>query len=120
MVDANFRVEQQEGGLRRVVLTGRWSLRAAGNDFAELSEQLALYFSDPFTQWDLREVEQLDSAAAAMLLSGWCGHWQERATVLPEQVLPGKVTVTLTGVPAWMQVETCAHCTPSLYWRKQL
>lgn len=96
MVGADFRVEQQEGGLRRIVLTGRWSLRAAGNDFAELSEQLALYFSDPFTQWDLREVEQLDSAAAAMLLSGWCGHWQERATVLPEQV----ALLTSLAIPA--------------------
>jgi len=85
MADADFRTEQQEGGPRRVILTGRWSLRAVDNNFIELNEKLSPYFGDPFAQWDLREVEQLDSAAAAMLLSGWCDRWQGRVTVNSEQ-----------------------------------
>jgi len=85
MADAEFRIEQPEGGPRNVILTGRWSLRAVDNNFAELRARLAPYFGDPFTRWDLREVEQLDSAAAAMLLSAWCDRWEGRVTALPKQ-----------------------------------
>ena len=85
MADAEFRIEQPEGGPRHVILTGRWSLRAVDNNFAELHDRLAPYFGDPFTRWDLREIEQLDSAAAAMLLSAWCDRWEDRVTAQPEQ-----------------------------------
>lgn len=85
MSDADFRVEQQPGKPRHVVLTGRWSLRAVDNNFIELNDKLAPYFADPFTHWDLQEVEQLDSAAAAMLLSGWNDEWVNRVSTAPHQ-----------------------------------
>lgn len=71
MADATFRVEDHPGGGRRVILTGNWSLREVDNNFADLREQLRPLFADPFVHWDLTEVEQLDSAAAAVLLAGW-------------------------------------------------
>ncbi len=73
MAHAGFSVSQADGGQRRITLTGQWSLRAVDNNFAELRGRLASFFGDPLAEWDLREVEQLDSAAAAMLLAGWGG-----------------------------------------------
>lgn len=86
MSDADFRIEQQAEGPRHIILTGCWSLRAVDNNFIELHDKLSSYFADPFTRWDLREVEQLDSAAAAMLLSGWSDQWVNRVTAHPHQI----------------------------------
>lgn len=80
MSDAVFKVE--EGS--RVVLTGQWSLRAAENHFAVLQQQLAPYFSQPQMLWDLTSIEQLDSAGAALLLTGWGGQRSQRVSLRPE------------------------------------
>lgn len=53
------------------MLTGSWSLRASNNDFAALQQQLSPFFVDPFIEWDLTQIEQLDSAGAALLWIGW-------------------------------------------------
>ncbi|HEY7987132.1 MAG TPA: ABC transporter permease [Methylophilaceae bacterium] len=80
MSDAVFKVE--EGS--RVVLAGQWSLRAAENHFAALQQQLAPYFSQPQIAWDLTSVEQLDSAGAALLLTGWGGQRSSNVSLRPE------------------------------------
>lgn len=85
MADATFRVEDHPGGGRRVMLSGNWSLREVDNNFADLREQLRPLFADPFVHWDLTEVQQLDSAAAAVLLAGWDYRVDHRITLLPEQ-----------------------------------
>lgn len=85
MADAGFSVSQADSGQRRITLTGLWSLRAVDNNFAELHGRLTSFFGDPFTEWDLREVEQLDSAAAAMLLVGWGGRRSPRSLMHPTQ-----------------------------------
>ncbi|HEY3328043.1 MAG TPA: ABC transporter permease [Novimethylophilus sp.] len=85
MADATFRVDDQPGGGRRVMLAGCWSLRQVENNFADLREQLRSFFADPFLHWDLTEVEQLDSAGAAMLLAGWGHRIDRRMQLLPEQ-----------------------------------
>ena len=85
MADATFRVEDQPDGARRVMLAGSWSLRQADNNFADLREQLRPFFADPFLHWDLTDVEQLDSAGAAMLLAGWDWHIDGRIKLLPPQ-----------------------------------
>jgi phospholipid/cholesterol/gamma-HCH transport system permease protein len=80
MSDAVFKVE--EGA--RVVLTGQWSLRTAKNHFAILQQQLTPYFSQPQMLWDLTSIEQLDSAGAALLLTGWGGERNQRISLRPE------------------------------------
>lgn len=80
MSDAVFKVE--EGS--RLVLTGQWSLRAAENRFAALHQQLTPFFSDPKTLWDLTAIEQLDSAGAALLLTGWGGKRNKHISLRPE------------------------------------
>lgn len=84
MADAAFRVEDQTDGSKRVILTGAWSLRGVQNNFSDLREHLSSFFSNPFTHWDLSGVEQLDSAAAVMLWSGWGKHVDQRMILRPE------------------------------------
>lgn len=86
MADAIFRVEDYPGGGRQMVLSGNWSLREVDNNFADLREQLRPLLADPFVHWDLTQVEQIDSAGAAMLLAGWGYKIDHRMTLQPEQV----------------------------------
>jgi phospholipid/cholesterol/gamma-HCH transport system permease protein len=86
MADAQFRVEDHPDHVRRVVLSGNWSLRAVDNNFADLRIQLSPLFADPFLHWDLTAVAQLDSAGAAMLLAGWGYHIDERKRLRPDQM----------------------------------
>lgn len=85
MADATFRVETSPGKVRRVILSGCWSLREANNNFADLRNRLSPLFADHITHWDLKQVEQLDSAAATMLLEGWHYTVDQRVALLPEQ-----------------------------------
>jgi phospholipid/cholesterol/gamma-HCH transport system permease protein len=85
MADATFRIEDQADGTRCIRLAGRWSLRQVDNNFADLREQLRPFFADPFLHWDLGEVEQLDSAGAAILLAGWGYQIDHRMRLNPEQ-----------------------------------
>lgn len=68
---ASFNIDQDAQGRRSIQLAGQWSLRAIENDFAELKTSLAPVFSDPFVQWNLNNIEQLDAAGALILLQGW-------------------------------------------------
>ena len=71
MVAASFRVTQDHQGRNYVHLFGQWSLRSPDNDFAILKKSLQPLFADNFTKWNLLEIDQLDAAGAATLLSGW-------------------------------------------------
>lgn len=71
MAAASFQTGHDQQGRRYVTLSGQWSLRAPENDFAALKASLTPFFADPFTQWDLTGVEQLDTAGAAVLWEGW-------------------------------------------------
>jgi phospholipid/cholesterol/gamma-HCH transport system permease protein len=82
--EADFCVEDLPDGAKRVILTGAWSLRSVQNNFADLREHLSPFFSNPFTHWDLSQVEQLDSAAAVMLWLGWGKHVDQRMLMRPE------------------------------------
>jgi phospholipid/cholesterol/gamma-HCH transport system permease protein len=84
MAAANFQIEQDNQGRHHVRLLGQWSLRALENDFAELKQSLNPFFADPFTQWDLQQVEQLDTAGAAVLWAGWDGKIDARIALKPE------------------------------------
>ena len=79
-MNAIFKIEEGQ----RVLLTGQWSLRAAGNQFADLQQQLAPYFAQLQLAWDLTAIEQLDSAGAALLLTGWGGKLSSRISLRPE------------------------------------
>lgn len=85
MTAATFYVEQDASGRHHLTLRGQWSLRALENDFAELRVALAPFFADPFTHWDLREVEQLDTAGAGMLWTGWGEKLDHRFSLTEEQ-----------------------------------
>ncbi len=85
MAAASFTTEQDDQGRHHVRLLGQWSLRALDNDFAELKEALSPFFADPFTQWDLQSVEQLDTAGAAVLWGGWGEKLDNRFLLTPEQ-----------------------------------
>jgi phospholipid/cholesterol/gamma-HCH transport system permease protein len=95
MAAASFQVEQGEHGRRHVRLYGQWSLRSLENDFAELKASLAPFLSDPFTHWDLQQIEQLDTAGAAVLWTGWGGKLDGRIKLTPEQ---SKVFDMLSGL----------------------
>jgi phospholipid/cholesterol/gamma-HCH transport system permease protein len=84
VAEAEFRVEDLPDGSKRVILTGAWSLRGVQNNFSDLRIHLAAFFGSPFTQWDLRGADQLDSAAAVMLWTGWGKHVDQRMLLRPE------------------------------------
>lgn len=86
MADADFRVDHQAGS-SRILLLGCWSLRQADNDFAALRTRLGPFFADRRLEWDLTQVKQLDSAAAAMLLEGWNHVLDQRIVLTPEQTM---------------------------------
>ncbi|MCB5186080.1 ABC transporter permease [Methylobacillus gramineus] len=85
MAAASFQVDQDAQGRRHIVLQGQWSLRALENDFAKLKKSLQPIFSDPLAQWDLTQVEQLDTAGAAVLWAGWQGKIDGRIALTETQ-----------------------------------
>lgn len=85
MAAASFHIELDQNGRPHVRLLGQWSLRSLENDFAVLKISLAPYFSDPFAHWDLQQVEQLDTAAAAVLWAGWGEKVDNRIRLTPDQ-----------------------------------
>ncbi|PKO92734.1 MAG: ABC transporter permease [Betaproteobacteria bacterium HGW-Betaproteobacteria-1] len=85
MAAASFHIELDQQGRPHIRLHGQWSLRSLENDFAALKTSLAPYFSDPFTSWDLQQVEQLDTAAAAVLWAGWGAKIDNRINLTDEQ-----------------------------------
>ena len=85
MAAASFQVEQTPRGARTIALHGQWSLRDLDNDFSQLRRALKPYFADAKMQWDLTQVEQLDTAGAAVLWNGWQGQLENRVTLTEEQ-----------------------------------
>lgn len=85
MAAASFHIELDQQGRPHVRLLGQWSLRFIENDFAALKASLSPYFSDPFTSWDLQQVEQLDTAAAAVLWAGWGAKLDHRINLTEKQ-----------------------------------
>jgi len=100
MAAASFQIDQDDQGRRQVRLLGQWSLRALENDFAELKESLNPFFSDPFTQWDLQGVEQLDTAGAAVLWTGWNGKIDTHILLKPEHAATFEMLGKLATTPA--------------------
>lgn len=85
MASASFQVEQDKQGRQRIALHGQWSLRSLDNDFARLRRSLMPFFSNPEAHWDLQQVEQLDTAGAAMLWQGWRGELDGRVSMTSAQ-----------------------------------
>ena len=95
MAEAEFRVEDLPGGTKRVILTGAWSLRGVQNNFSDLRTHLAAFFGNPFTHWDLSGIDQLDSAAAVMLWTGWGKCVDQRMLLRPEHAALFDMLATL-------------------------
>lgn len=99
MAAAGFRVEQDAQGRHHVQLYGQWSLRDPENDFSALKKSLQPFFSDPSARWDLREVEQLDAAGAATLLSGWGHKLNDGISLRPEHADLFNTLIRLPRLP---------------------
>ena len=99
MVAASFRVAQDDQDRNHVQLFGQWSLRAPLNDFAKLRKSLQPFFLDNFTKWDLLELEQLDAAGAATLLSGWGNKLNNNISLKPEHEELFNALISLTKQP---------------------
>jgi len=100
MAAASFRVAQDDQGRRHVQLLGQWSLREPSNDFAKLKQALQPFFADTFTKWDLQEIEQLDAAGAATLLSGWDNKLEGNVSLRPEHAALFNTLIGLKRLPA--------------------
>lgn len=87
MTAASFRITRDNQGHQHVQLTGQWSLREPGNDFAKLKKSLQPLFADASTQWNLLEVEQLDAAGASTLLAGWNNTLNANIVIKPEHAV---------------------------------
>lgn len=85
MAAASFHIELDQQGRPHVRLLGQWSLRSLENDFAALKASLSPYFADPFASWDLQQIEQIDTAAAAVLWAGWGAKLNPRIRLTAEQ-----------------------------------
>ncbi len=99
MTAASFNIEQDSQARKSIVLTGQWSLRVVENDFAELKKSLTPFFTDPFMHWDLQNIEQLDAAGAAVLISGWGDKLNANVTIKPDQVELLDMLVNLSASP---------------------
>lgn len=85
MAIASFQLAQDSEGKKRISLHGQWSLREMDNDFAQLRQALKPHFANQDLQWDLSEVEQLDTAGAAVLWNGWQGKLDNKTGLSEEQ-----------------------------------
>ena len=72
------------GGARTVELRGAWSLQALRPRLRELRAELARAAAEPGIAWDLRAIEQLDHAGAALLWHAWGQHLNAEATLRSE------------------------------------
>ena len=96
MAAAGFQVERDAPGATRIVLNGQWSLRDLDNDFARLRRALKPYFADANIHWDLTQIEQLDTAGAAVLWNGWHGQLKDKVALTDEQAA---LFETLASIP---------------------
>ena len=100
MVAASFHVAQDDQGRHYVQLFGQWSLREPLNDFAKLKKSLQPFFMDNFTKWDLLEVDQLDAAGAATLLSGWGNKLNDNISLKAEHTALFNTLIGLAKPPS--------------------
>ena len=99
MAEASFSVDQDKQGRQHVQLFGQWSLRVPSNDFSKLKKSLHPFFTDTSTRWDLSEIEQLDAAGAATLLSGWGGKLDDHVSLRPEHAKLLNTLISLERPP---------------------
>lgn len=71
MTPASFHATSSGAGHIKVSLSGSWMLRISGARFSNLKQELTKYAANPQTEWDLQNIEQLDSAGATILWQGW-------------------------------------------------
>lgn len=95
MAAASFRIDTDDQGRRHVHLFGQWSLRVQANDFAKLKKSLSPFFLDPHVLWDLQSVEQLDTAGAAMLWTGWGNKLDSNISLRPEHAVIFNTLISL-------------------------
>jgi len=81
---ARWEVDQDPEG-RRVRLSGRWNLLAAGAERRRLAGQLARLGAPRELVWDLRDVESMDSAGALVLWRLWGRRLPERVDCRAQQ-----------------------------------
>jgi phospholipid/cholesterol/gamma-HCH transport system permease protein len=120
VADAEFQVEDLSNGTKRVILTGAWSLRGVQNNFSDLRGHLAVFFGNPFTHWDLSGVEQLDSAAAVMLWTGWGKHVDQRMLLRPEHTAMFDMLATLPPAHSFAAGRSNLVAPLRLLWDKYL
>jgi phospholipid/cholesterol/gamma-HCH transport system permease protein len=72
------------GGERAIEVRGSWSLRALRPRVRELRAELERAAADEASAWDLRAVEHLDHAGAALLWHAWGRRRSPRALVRSE------------------------------------
>jgi phospholipid/cholesterol/gamma-HCH transport system permease protein len=77
-------VLHQKSGRKRVVVQGCWNLRALALAEPDLHRRLQDHARDASIEWDLREVEALDSAGAFILWQTWGENLPERVRMRPE------------------------------------
>ncbi len=71
MMPPSFHTTRSSNGQTIVKLSGSWTLRASNGHLVQLKKELSPYFTQTTVEWDLLELEQLDSAGAAILWQGW-------------------------------------------------
>jgi phospholipid/cholesterol/gamma-HCH transport system permease protein len=71
MTPPSLKVQRASNGQTLIQLSGNWTLRAGGHSLAALHKALSPYFSRSGVEWDLSDVEHLDSAGASLLWLGW-------------------------------------------------
>jgi phospholipid/cholesterol/gamma-HCH transport system permease protein len=67
------------------LLVGDWTLLKLRTHFAELQERIAAAVQAPGAEWDLRQVQRMDTAGALTLWQGWGRRRPEHLQWLPEQ-----------------------------------
>jgi phospholipid/cholesterol/gamma-HCH transport system permease protein len=67
-----------------ILLKGYWNLRGLAIAAPDLRRKLETYATNPQVQWDLQEIEALDSAGAFVLWQAWGRQLPPRLRVRPE------------------------------------
>lgn len=76
-----LREETDAAGARRLVFTGRWTLRGLARRSGALQAQLKPYVDDPGVHWDLTRLSALDSVGAFVIWQATGGHRPQRLSV---------------------------------------
>jgi phospholipid/cholesterol/gamma-HCH transport system permease protein len=85
MIPATIEVDTAPAGVRRLRLSGQWTLVGLAPGLHEIEAQLRLHGSDGNPQWDLEAVAALDSVGATLLWRTWGRRFPEALSASPEQ-----------------------------------